>query len=301
MEALNDQIRNEYHSLLLEFRQKTARTEKDDLIDAAEAKIKQLEEEEENLGLFKGKRRKEIKAQVEKLQAELEPLREQVNAAREEAGRPYREKMLALSDVHPLLLFLFAETGDTLRMGKYVRKPDEPAEPLAWRVLERTESEVTVITADVIDQVNYNEEAVPAVWETSSLRAWLNGEFFQSTFTPAEQQVIELVDVPAGGGVALPEPDAAFTKDRLFCLSAEEAKRLLPTNASRKARVTHVAYEKMVIVSDDGTGSMWWLRSRGDAPTNAATVYIDGSVDEDGWLVNISRVGVRPVFKVKLV
>ena len=57
-------------------------------------------------------------------------------------------------------------------------------EPIKWRVLKQDEETLLLITDRIIDAIPYNiNEKVETTWEKSSLRKWLNNDFFNSAFS----------------------------------------------------------------------------------------------------------------------
>ena len=60
------------------------------------------------------------------------------------------------------------------------------------RVLEvNREEETALLIADrPVCERAYHERWTDVTWETCSLRAWLNGEYYETTFTEAEKAAI---------------------------------------------------------------------------------------------------------------
>lgn len=63
-------------------------------------------------------------------------------------------------------------------------------QPLTWRVLFSHGGKVLLITEHSITERLYHHTHAQANWEKSDLRQWLNGEFFEDTFTESEKKVI---------------------------------------------------------------------------------------------------------------
>lgn len=70
--------------------------------------------------------------------------------------------------------------------------------------------------------MRYNEAAGATTWQTSDLRTWLNGEFFDTAFDEDERAAIVEVklDNPDNADFGVPGGDAAA--DKVFCLSLDE-------------------------------------------------------------------------------
>lgn len=101
--------------------------------------------------------------------------------------------------------------GDLFFFGK---RPDVasdiiPEFRLVWQLLDVKDDQFLVVSYRVLDCIPSDVEEASA-WETSSLRAWLNSDFMNAAFSPAQQRFI----LPT-----VREPD---TTDYLFLLSAKE-------------------------------------------------------------------------------
>ena len=115
-------------------------------------------------------------------------------------------------------------------------------------------------------------------WKECDLRAYLNGEFFEDTFTEEERARIRLgnVNTPYCNG----NPGGGITKDSVFLLSADEAAAYFPDDASRAACLR------------SGEPCWWWLRSPGTYKDYVSDVFIPGNIL--GNHAVIGKGGVRP-------
>ena len=87
------------------------------------------------------------------------------------------------------------------------------------------------------------------------------------------------------------------TEDRVFLLSATEAKTYFSSSSSRQCTPTKYALSKPCCTNDSGYG-YWWLRSRGNYSNYAARVVDDGAVNLLGAAVNSEQHMVRPALWV---
>ena len=106
----------------------------------------------------------------------------------------FNEKLKSL-DFGSEVTFGSYEQDDNLENGK---------EPVEWIIIDRNESSVMLISKKIIDVKAFNEDRFNATWETSSLRKWLNGEFYNNAFNVYEKQTITETRVI---------PDKKATKD----------------------------------------------------------------------------------------
>jgi len=144
---------------------------------------------------------------------------------------------------------LFGEK-DVIYFGKYKN------EPIAWQILDTKEHKVLLITKEPIEQMEYNKEYKAIDWENSSLRKWLNEDFYQGFDEKEKARLLKNTD----------------QTDNVFLLSNENIK----------------SYRKLKKAS-----KTWWIDSKGDEKTKAMYVEENGAINESGD--NVTKLhGVRP-------
>ena len=205
--------------------------------------------------------------------------------------------------------------GDILRFGHYEQDNDAAngPEPIEWRVLGVNAQErwVTMIACDLLDVRPYHTSSAPVTWETSALRAWLNSDFVNQAFSPAEQDALLVRTVHnrpnSEDGVSIimkpaNDTDAGNdTQDRVCLLSFQEASFYLLFDA--QAAPTAYALAKGAYIDSQypvkgrAAGS-WWLRSPGKDQTYVLLVNHKGTASNS--LPTYTGVGVRPVIRVSL-
>lgn len=97
------------------------------------------------------------------------------------------------------------EVGNVVTFGSYEQDADfgNGKEPLEWDVIGQKGDHYLLITHYVIDgkkfddsssdttlQANENKSVTQVTWAKSSIRKWLNGDFYAETFTEEEQSKI---------------------------------------------------------------------------------------------------------------
>ena len=160
--------------------------------------------------------------------------------------------------------------------------PDLSFGKYEWLVLEERDGKALIITKDIISQQVYHNELANVTWEGSSLRAYLNGTFFNSFTAEEKAQIVPTLNKNTSN----PQYDVKNgkdTKDNVFLLSLEEANLYFVDDASRAAK-----YQNQNQVG------WWWLRSAGLQENLAAIVTGEGSIAYAGSGVNYSNRGVRP-------
>jgi hypothetical protein len=206
-------------------------------------------------------------------------------------------------------------------------------EPINWRVLNPDTGLVmceTIIDAQPYSNTIYVKEIESSVYryyndaacttfssdyETSSIRTWLNDDFYHTAFTEAEKRQIAETTLDNNGYYSsvkedgYEELDSASTNDKIFLLSYKEAKtveygfhtRPAYQDAARTAYSSDYAKSQGLSVLNDskyasynGT-SCWLLRSPGHNSHTSCYVYYQGGSDRYFETSNASA-GIRPAF-----
>ena len=185
---------------------------------------------------------------------------------------------------------------------------------IEWRVLEVRGSSALLISRYGLDAKPYNEKRAAVTWETCSLRAWLNGDFFRRAFNTQEKDAIPYVRVDNGadqGNSAWRTDGGNATQDRVFLLSCAETSKYLgvarraKNSAIARAQPTEWAFRHSGTfinsgyrTVDGGGAGWWWLRSSVRNAVCAACVSVDGSLDSKDvdWEIGC----VRPAIWVRL-
>jgi hypothetical protein len=154
--------------------------------------------------------------------------------------------------------------GDTITFGKY-----------QYIVLEVNDNKATIILENIIEKRQFNF-ASDNNWETCILRDYLSTEFYKG-FSESERNRICEVVIKTGN---------VETEDKIWLLSADEARTLFLSNEARIARF-----------NDEPT--WWWLRSTGRGESNVAGVGNDGRVSLRGYNVCMGGGGVRPAMIIE--
>ncbi len=151
-----------------------------------------------------------------------------------------------------------------------------------------------------LDCITYFKSQTPGTWETSYLRVWLNGEFFDSAFNADEQGRILTTNVTADKNPEHNTDPGNDTKDKVFLLSGVEVSRYL-TEETAKCKAT--AYALAEGASSGKNGYSWWfLRTPGSEQKMVMIVKTDGTMNTGGGVTNgTGALGVdRPAIWIDL-
>ena len=190
--------------------------------------------------------------------------------------------------------------GDYVEFGRYPQTATGNDDtPIEWLVLESDNETALLISRYALDCMSYNNELTAASWEASTIRKWLNDEFYNQAFNAEEARNIVRSNISASGN------SGSATKDEVFLLSVAEVNAYFASNEARQCAATDYAIRQGVHTSSsykvDGKKTcFWWLCSPGSQRNTAANIYCGGSVDTNGRYVTVDDFGVRPCVRVRL-
>ena len=252
-------------------------------------------EEYSATSIFKITQRREIKSELNSLRAQLNEINRALSMKHAQiVADKCGEKEF-------LYYYLFTSpSGITVEFGKY--DSGNGIQPIIWRVLDDKDGRL-LVTEKAIDCYPYNKNWAETTWETSSIRAWLNGEFFNKAFNEEEQKRIKESQISDEIDPTYGTMTGNETKDKVFLLSRNEARRYSPNIDELKCLATEYAIKQGVRVEKneeiDKNMCEWWLRSPGKNNTKANFVYTFGGTSDIGRDVHW-EMGVRPALWIDL-
>ena len=131
------------------------------------------------------------------------------------------------------------EETDHILFGQYVIDGvDNGKEEIKWTILDKDEENgrALLVSKYIIDAKYYNEEGGDVTWETSSIRKWLNNDFYNKAFDEKEKELIieTLLHTNDESGIRAYTVDEKYytiggndTKDKIFLLSTDEIKKYM--------------------------------------------------------------------------
>ena len=148
-----------------------------------------------------------------------------------------------------------------------------------------------------LDTKPYNDSYRWVTWKESTIREWLNGEFFRTAFTQEEQVLIKKEPLTTADNPTYGTSGGGMAKDRVTLLSLEEAGTYLLDTKYRRTKPS--AYAKAHGAATHGTGNgSWWLRTAGFDAARAAYMNVMGKVDEYGTVGTDTDKMIRPVIRL---
>ena len=186
-------------------------------------------------------------------------------------------------------------TGEIVKIGEYSQNDTTgfAKDPIEWIVVGKENDNLLVLAKEIIDNKCYKDEYVHTSWETSTIRTWLNNQFYNEAFSEDEKAEIITEDDILHNGFS----------DRVFVLSEEQANKYFANDTLRAAMATK--YAKNIInnggkleVANNGN-SPYWLRTVGETSTKAMDIDTVGAINTVGTTVTSTYDGVRPAMWVK--
>lgn len=100
----------------------------------------------------------------------------------------------------------------TVRIGRFEQDGnlENGAEEIEWYVVDYKDGKYFLVSKYLLEEMRYAESNQDKVWETSLIRAYLNGEFLETAFSEQERQYIAPTALPEG------------VTDRVFLLSKKD-------------------------------------------------------------------------------
>lgn len=189
-------------------------------------------------------------------------------------------------------------SASTIAVGSEITMGEYRGEPITWVVMYSSAEKVLVISKDILEAKPYHDKVEEVTWETCSLRTWLNGEFYESSFSDEEKkrilQTTNRDDPPYGC------PKGNDTEDYVFLISSGE----IQSGSCMDANILRIAAPKDYLTSDDiltvKGGCYWWTRTLSSdtvGKTSEMCVYEVACHGDVVWCkdgITNPNVGVRP-------
>ncbi|MGN0617784.1 MAG: DUF6273 domain-containing protein [Ruminiclostridium sp.] len=202
--------------------------------------------------------------------------------------------------------------GDVIELGTYEQDNNfsNGAEQISWRIIAREGNKALLLSYYALDCIPYNTTDSKVTWENSSIRRWLNNDFYTKAFSNAEKQQIVRTPITADKNPKYSESTPGNdTNDNVFLLSIKE-KNWYVDSLSMCEATDYAKARGAYIVRNDGylfvdywyyyDTCLWWLRTVGGS--NDSAVFVDeyGSINNYGYHVAESNVAVRPAMWINL-
>ncbi len=190
----------------------------------------------------------------------------------------------------------YLEPGDEILFGTFEENfnPGDDAEPVIWQVLEKEGDTALLISKYILTKKPFLDEDqtgfVP--WSGSSIRSWLNEEFYDRSFDADEKSMI--IGSPLIEADPEQNGETEFVSDKVFLISQEEAENYFSSDEQRICSL--IAFDprdkSQVYFFED----MEWLLSSVSGE-NINYVSKTGEILSDNVHKNY---GIRPALRIDL-
>lgn len=215
----------------------------------------------------------------------------------------------------------YERTDDYIIFGTYEQDGnlENGPEPIEWQIVHEGDGKIFLMSRYILDVQPYNTEAINVTWETSSLRNWLNNDFYNTAFSDSDKNQIITASISTPDNPYYGTEGGNDTEDKVFCMSIEETQQYYEFSFWRDdyydggcielvAEATPYALQGY-LQSYKGCG-YWWLRSPGQPASDLveancfrAVGYTDSTNEVNlgvgGCDVNSNHIGVRPSIYIK--
>ena len=217
-----------------------------------------------------------------------------------------------------------AKLGDVVIFGEYEQDNEESngKEPIEWVVIDSKENKKLLISKYALDSKRYNdtnpkdistgievdnwwsgeEGETDATWENSTLRHFLNNDFYNIAFSDNEKKYIQTSKVPLDKKIEMHYgwneyfTDAGKeTMDKVFLLNASQYKNYFKSDEAGKCKATTYAVANGALKDN----TYWWLKNSDGF--RALFVQSTGYINDTGGVEVISDgPSVRPAIWVEI-
>ncbi len=220
---------------------------------------------------------------------------------------------------NPLRKAKLPKPGDIITFGTYEQDnvTENGAEPIEWMVLDVFDGKASLISVYGLDAKPFHDDGeYGTTWSESSLRGWLNKEFYETAFDEEIREQIlstrlENYSSAQNNNVFIGQ---TYTEDKVYLLSIDELFLSFETDSgissseknflSKASRVTatdyaraHGAWEKTY---DDGVFSPWLLRTPGLSSHHITRVDTYGALSYESYNTYGGNL-IRPAIRISLV
>ena len=198
-----------------------------------------------------------------------------------------------------------AKYGDIITVGAFEQDGNENngKEPIEWMVVTKMPGKALVVSKYVLERMPFESDAdVNSVtYPDSTVRSWLNGDFYQEAFTEEEKAFIPLTNIQTAY-VEDYERHTTDSDDHVFLLSYNEVNKYIASKEGslQIASPTETVKATGIYVWDNSgkenptPGVGWMLRDSADSTYRYANVDGGGYIARDyGDDIN-DRGGIRP-------
>ena len=193
--------------------------------------------------------------------------------------------------------------GNIFIFGKYEQDNNLENGPefIEWIVLDVEEERALLISKYGLDALQFHNKETswgnPVNWRMSSIRKWLNQEFYENAFSEGEKNSILPMYLDDSSDIS-EDLQSEPQKDRIIILSVDEVRQYM-NKEIRSCQATPYAISKKIWTGYDGN-CWWWLRTPGEEHNYITHVGTEGDLHIYGNCATAKDGTVRPALWLKL-
>lgn len=207
--------------------------------------------------------------------------------------------------------------SDKLSFGKYPTGANGESGEIIWRVIAVEEERILLLSEYLLDARNFHEQDEAVYWESCDLREWLNGEFYNLSFSDEEKKYIltSCINTPANQmygtacGTEVENPVFLLSTEEIYLYFTENPDSFYYQNNQFQTvgqvsflRAKYTDYARMrtsYVNSGKDLAGFWWLRTSGKEQTTAARITSTPQLHMSGIEVKFPPNGDRPAGGVR--
>ncbi|MBO5326519.1 MAG: hypothetical protein J6A84_00180 [Clostridia bacterium] len=181
-------------------------------------------------------------------------------------------------------------------------------EPIAWRILSMKDGSALIMCDSIIENMPFNSGSGNDNYADSTVRTWLNGDFFNIAFSATAQECVAISSITSKPGRDLTGLMNGYvpgvektTEDKIFLLSKEEFANTvygLNTKDARKMKASDYTLANGILSNSDWNGyAGWWIR---DIYQVDNTHFVNNNGDNPFCVGTQGYIGVLPALKINL-
>ena len=202
------------------------------------------------------------------------------------------------TETDPDIMSDFGDVGTSLYFGAFSVEEgamSEDAPAIEWIIIHKENDRATLISKYGLIYKPYEEGPDATIWLDSSIRAWLNGEFYQTAFSESDV-IIKTTLYTNSQSFPI---ERRRSEDYVYLLSSEEFESLL-SDDNRICAPTVDALRSFRGRSLTVDGDYWYLRDEGKSYNYVATVNQHGSLTSGGSVNNGGGILIRPCITISI-
>lgn len=197
------------------------------------------------------------------------------------------------------------DSVETIKFGKY------NGNDIEWIFMKSDKDGDIYMSKYLYFNMAYNSEQIPVTWENSTLRKYLNTDFYDNVFTKNEKESIVSSYVHKSDNEMTGQSGGNDTYDYIYIPSIEELKEYVGNlnnedeiNKKLATRCFDLKQNKDIYVNKNYEkwyygNSPYWVRTPGLYNDDVAFVNFNGSISNNGIQISYDKNGVRLMIKIR--